>query len=264
MKLAASACAAFLASLALIPLAPRLHLEATGVDGLYARATIADLGPVDATSGAAAEFELLNHGSRPLKMESVETDCACTVAHPIETILLPGDRRSVTVTIKPNPQFKNANRRPLHFEHRCIVRISRQDEDQRLAAVSPVVLRIIGTFKPHVTVTAIPAKIFVGSIRTGEYIERDVQFEGPAAILSAIPAQVLVGCGSTVRLPVPNPMQGSATAIQDTTVRVLANDFAHESFESHLMLISADGNVLFDIPIGGSVSSRYEAPGTLQ
>lgn len=57
-----------------------------------------DFGVLPQGSTTTHTFSLKNTGNKPLKIESVETTCGCTVATPTNTLIAPGEVGQIQVT----------------------------------------------------------------------------------------------------------------------------------------------------------------------
>ena len=159
MKLLTFGGIAFVVSLAVALSTPRFALEKTGVPGLYLRTADINLGPVDPATGADAAFEFFNYGTVPLKIDSAETDCACTVPERAQAIIAPGAKHDFGLTLKSNSHFRNRNGKPVSFQHRCIVQISTTSELPARYNSGVVLLRISGYFPISTEISAVPGKI---------------------------------------------------------------------------------------------------------
>jgi hypothetical protein len=104
------------------------------------------------------EFVLENRGDAPLKIEKVLSTCGCAAALPSEREIAPGKRASLKVT------FRSGHMRDRVTKHIYV--------DSNDPAAPRITLTLYGIIK--VEVETVPAGLYLGSIQTGQTIEREV------------------------------------------------------------------------------------------
>jgi hypothetical protein len=197
------------------------QLETTAVPGLYVRARTIDLGMVDPAEGATTQFEFVNRGQVSLLIDDVTTDCGCTTSGSKGRVISAVDVFRLPVSLIPAQGSRHRGGQKVRFRHRVIVQVVPTDTEKD-ATPSIVALTVTGGLEcSNALMAVIPAKLHFGEIRVGQEARRSLQFEGPEAVLDAIPSEIVIAPGERYRIQVP-VAQPSSTLSTKVAVVILS------------------------------------------
>lgn len=118
-----------------------------------------DFGTIYQEDNVTHEFTFTNTGDAPLKIGKVSSSCGCTAAFPSGQEIAPGKTGSIKIT------FRAGRMRNKVVKH---IYIESNDTTQRRAT-----LTFTGFVKREVDI--VPFGIFLGNVKVGQSVEREVQ-----------------------------------------------------------------------------------------
>ena len=187
-------------------------LESVDMDGLRVNQAIIDIGKV--WSGGVSvqrEFTLENRTGHQIKIESVKSDCGCTVANAVSGEVRDGVSTKIPVVFWP-PVV--ANDRGGEFRRTITVAVDTVNGRKSIS------LSLTGFVEPDASLRVFPVNVDLETPTKKTTPSAVVHFKGSAGLLSSIPDTLLVSPGRNERVLVQTPLAGQVEAIATKNVEI--------------------------------------------
>ena len=227
-----------------------------GVPGLHIPEKVIDLGLLAEGESATASFELVNRGEFPLRIDDIDTDCACTVVEPAPKAILPGEMASIPVTINVGSVPKGPGMGTTPFRHQVAVRIERQSP----GTIHTVLLTITGEVDSNSVLAAIPGVVDLGLLVVGNRARRLIQFRGLKSVLDAFPERVEVGANDRTVISIRNIQETSILSTREIEFVFTGGSDKLGHFESSVLVeVDAAKSHRLLIPVRGQLTESVVA-----
>jgi hypothetical protein len=182
------------------------------IDGLRIHQAVIDIGKV--WSGGVSvqrEFTLENRTGHQIKIESVESDCGCTVANVVTSEVPDGKSTKIPVVFWP-PVV--ANDRGGEFRRTITVAV------ETINGRKSISLALTGFVEPDASLRVFPVNVDLETPTAKTRSTAILHFKGSAGLLASIPDTLLVSPGRTERVVVQTPPAGHVEAIGTKDVEI--------------------------------------------
>jgi hypothetical protein len=186
--------------------------ERLNVDGLATNQDVIDIGRVwSGGAGVHREFTLENRTGHKITIESVESDCSCTVPNIGTSELQNGASTKISVIFWP-PTAAN----DLGGEFRRTITVAAATND----GPKSIRFELTGFVEPDATLRVFPVNVQIDSGSTTTQPSVILHFKGSASLLATVPDTLLVLPGQNARIRVQAPPSGQVEAIVTKDVQI--------------------------------------------
>jgi len=182
------------------------------IDGLRIHQTVIDIGKV--WSGGVSvlrEFTLENRTGHRIKIESVASDCGCTVANAVSSEVQDGESTKIPVVFWP-PVV--ANDRGGEFRRTITVAVDTINGRKSIS------LALTGFVEPDASLRVFPVNVDFETPTAKTRPSAILHFKGSTGLLASIPDTLLVSPGRNERVLVQTPPAGHIEAIGTKDVEI--------------------------------------------
>ena len=191
------------------------------VNGIRIPQAVIDIGTVwSGGQNVQRNFTLENLSGHAVGIESVTSDCGCTVASASSNEIAPGQSTNIPVLFWP-PTV--ANDRAGAFRRRITVVIKTFEGTQS------IVLLLTGFVEPDGALRVFPVNVDLDSPAGAEGSSTILHFKGAARLLASIPVKLLVTPGQNQRVLLPNSQVGAADDIETKDVQIQLTNSSNTS-----------------------------------
>lgn len=238
------------------PAPPPMELFGLAVDKREIR-----LGRVPVNSRQNVVFSLTNHGSEPLYIQTVRTDCSCVAPDIPQQPIAPGRSHDLAVSVKLRDDVGP-------FARRVVLEFGPTANKDDSDLTAQYVLTIAGQAEGGQpqgfdALTAIPSIIDFGAVAAGERRVKKVLIKGPRGILDELPSVIALTVGDEpIVVEVSTTGQGDALASKVIEFSLAempsARNRSHEQSQP-IAIECATSDARFELPVRYRLRPEIEA-----
>ena len=194
---------------------PAAEAESAGpVGGVVAVQSSVDVGTIFSGSGVHATFRLLNQNARPIHIDSITSDCGCTVPEISDATIAPQRELEIPVSyFPPEPQIEAG----FAFQRNIIVHFRAPSGDWKLP------LSLTGFVAADRSLRIFPLIVDMGDLRAGDSHTRILHLKGDATIVDSIPDSIAISPGQSLLVPTPAVPAKSTAPIHQRDICLLVS-----------------------------------------
>jgi len=197
--------------------------EELNIGGLHVNHAIIDLGTVwSGGQSIQREFELRNDTGHTIKIESVTTDCGCTLARAVSNDVSIGQSTTIPILFWPPAVANDLGGR---FQRTVSVDVATFSGHQNL------MLFVTGFVAPDRSLRVSPSVLEIDENDLSPETPQILHFKGETTLLSSIPSELIVRPGQDLRIIIKQSNANEPISTKDVKIVVIDDRLSNLDLE---------------------------------